>query len=1190
MHDAARQLEQVRSRARLWLLVLHLLQFAAVLAPVMLILALIDLALNLPGWLRLLIGLFVLIESCYWLLTRLYRAVSFKPRLGDLALRAERIYPQLAGVFASSVELQTQSASDPSAIGPHQKALVDLTLNKAQQMMYGVRLSRLIDLSHVARWFVMAMLAVFIIAAAVVYAPATSRTAMARWFAPLGSTQWPKRVLLVDATISKVCPVDAPVRLMTHVQRGHKPGMRVWVSYRLTDAQGQAGDWQRVLMTQQRVNEQVQDVGSFYERMIDLPPTVIHSISSQPGGAAELEYTFTAGDGQTTSERITLIARPAVTALHATIDPPVYAAGLISSQTVALHEQSGQIATASAVIGSPVRFEVLLNKPVSITNIDLPAVLPGLIDAIGNENVALQTTSAADEDKLSNRFTVSFTLTSTFNTRVHLIDEYSLENLSQRRYRIEAVEDSPPSVSITEPIADEPVLATAIIDLAASAQDDIGLEHLELTGLIRHRDKDGKTVETSLPNPAEQSGRQPTLEARAIIDLSMLSLNAGDALLFEAVARDVYELNDNRHDPVRSMPRTLRIIDEPALVAQIRGELAGLRQQVVRLEQTQQRIQSEQPPSVTLPQQQQITQRLDAQSALLDRLEQRIDRNRLEDQPMRELLRQADDLVRQARNQSSNATANLQQADENPEQTEALEEQAHEDQEAVRETLSELANLLDQGRDVLTLQLQLKQLKTQQESIATDTRELLPRTIGQDPEQLNDEDRQRLEDLRKRQEELADQADDLTRQMQMTADNLARQGERDQDLAAAEALAEAAAIGERQGLNDTMDQASQSMQRNQLSQSGQQQEAALNTIDKMLAEVGNQEQRRQAILRRRLQELSALLRKLIERQNTHAEILEKAAADQVVVLEPGQVAIRRSTMGAQQQAGASNETEKVASQLEQAVSEQGSAVGSLRQGEAPPAHAAEVQAIEHLTAALEELNKITQDNAAEQAREQRQQLREAYLKYAELQEALRGSVSETVDQGPLDRQRRAALVGLSTKQTELQQQVAETGEQVIDSLVFHHMHEQIESTSSRVVSNLQRGIGDQAVQLDQQTIATTLRAMAEALKVDPKNSQFADNSGGGGGGGGGGDQQQGDNPAVPPIAELKLIHGLQNLVYDQTKQIENSRSTLSEEPIKQRMLEVSTQQRELSVLGERLIEQMQQQNQPGMQTPEENPS
>ncbi|GAB4195761.1 MAG: hypothetical protein Kow00105_09970 [Phycisphaeraceae bacterium] len=1184
MQQIIRQLEQVRSHARGWLVVLHLSRFLGALVLVLTALVCVDWLLDLPGWLRLVIGLLVVVESVYWLGTRLIRAMSFRPSLSDLALRAERLYPQLEGVFASTVEFEAnEQPPSRESPPPYHRAIVDRMVRQVMARLEGVDLSRLINHHVVARELVGSVLIVACVSVLILLEPGISRTAAMRWLAPLGSAQWPKSVDVQDVTGLTVWPVDTPIQLRSRITRGHRPDMRVRVHYRIVDLTGQAGPWTQAVMTAQTTTAQAGEP-VVYERLLDVPPTAVRLLDASPQEACLLEYRFEAGDAETPRNRISLVSRPRIESVQAHIEPPVYATGLVDAQTLALHEQPGSLATAKALVGSAIRLEVTLNKPVPLSEDLLHTIMPGLSDDVepGKLLLSLSPLSAQQEEAETNeqtakRFDVSFSLPGTVNTGFTVKDEHGLASLSQRLYRIEAVQDSPPSVAITLPETDEAVLATAQVDINATAQDDVGLEHLLVTGSISKSRKVNGTERQEMQALARRDGRQPTLQAAALLDLSTYDLSAGDTITLYAVAQDVFELEGKRHDPVQSAPRTLRIIDEPTLVSQIRTELAGLRQQVVRLEQTQQRIQSEHPPSVTIPQQEQITQRLDAQTALLDRLTARMQRNRLESPDTLKLIDSAEALVDQAREYSIDATDKLRQADakQNTPEAEPLENEARSRQDAVRQTLSELADLLDQGRDVLTLKLQLQQLRTQQQALANDTRELLPQTIGQSRDQLDEADRQRLDELEQRQRDLEEQARSLTRQMQLTADALSRQGERDQDRAAAEALAEAAAIGQRQGLQDAMDRSSQSLQQNQLSQAGQEQDRALNTLERMLQEIDTREQRRQAILQRRVRELVSLVRQLIQRQTNHAERVRDSEPLALSELEPEQVTIRRATMGAQQQADASSETAKAGEHLADAVREQGQAVLSLRNAAGAEAFASETGAIEQLEQALEVLESLEKDAQTQEAIRQREALRQAYLKLADEQDALRESVEETRQAGAVGRRQRAALIGLSADQSRLQQAIADAGRQVEETLVFVRMHERMGAASSRVVSALRRGEAGPVVTDEQAMIAATLRAMAEALKQDPNNSDFA--SGGGGGGGQGEGQPP---PMVPPLAELKLIRGLQQVIYDQTKTVQAATAGQPDQPTKQKLMELSTRQRELSDLGQRLIEQVRQQSRP----------
>jgi len=108
MEAIARQLIYLR-RAGRWLLVgQRLCQLGIAAAAALGLLATIDYLLRLPDWMRLALGVAVAAALLVWVLARLARALQFRPRLSDLALRAERLFPQLAGSFASAVEFVDQ--------------------------------------------------------------------------------------------------------------------------------------------------------------------------------------------------------------------------------------------------------------------------------------------------------------------------------------------------------------------------------------------------------------------------------------------------------------------------------------------------------------------------------------------------------------------------------------------------------------------------------------------------------------------------------------------------------------------------------------------------------------------------------------------------------------------------------------------------------------------------------------------------------------------------------------------------------------------------------------------------------------------------------------------------------------------------------------------------------------------------
>ncbi|MEE9211043.1 MAG: hypothetical protein V3U29_00130, partial [Phycisphaeraceae bacterium] len=462
--------------------------------------------------------------------------------------------------------------------------------------------------------------------------------------------------------------------------------------------------------------------------------------------------------------------------------------------------------------------------------------------------------------------------------------------------------------------------------------------------------------------------------------------------------------------------------------------------------------------------------------------------------------------------------------------------------------------------------LQLSQLASMQENLSADTRNMLPRTLGQDPDQLDPADRAHLDELARRQTELATKAAALTRQMQATADTLARQGDQVEDQAAAAALAEAAAISQRQGLAQTMQRAAQSTQHNRLSAASQDQLDAQDVIQRMLGELNQQEQRRREILRRRLTRLVEAIAKLVEQQKQQIDRLQNAQV--LAGLDEPLAALRRNTLGVQDQARATRQTVAVADLLALAVAGQADAILSLRDLKREPARAAENQALEHLEAALEKASQMRDQAAAQQVRQQRGQLRKAYLALAQQQDDLHDQVQILVGIAALSRRHRAELVELGHAESDLRFAASELQEQVAQTLIFLHLHERIDTTAATVVSRLRAADIDEAVLADQASIASMLRRMAEALE-EPQ-AQSDDFAGQGGGGGGGGGQP----PLVPPVAELKLLRGLQQDLYDRTRRIGGE--GLDKPDLDRRaLLDLSARQRELAGLGERLIHRMQ---------------
>ncbi len=1150
MHELIRQLEGLARTARHLIVAQRLAQVLAATIVLLVAAGLTDFALRLPGGLRLAIGATAAALIVWWLIRRLVWAARFQPDLATVALRAERLYPQLKDVLASGVEF----AAAPQAYDRPQltAALAQASVRDADQRVRGLPLRRLLDPTATLRWLSVAAVATVIAAAVIVAAPASAALALQRWLLPLGSAQWPKRTAIESLMRDSVWPTDTPLRIEAAVTEGYYVGMRAWVHFRVRTADGQVRGWQSLLMSDQAQRARAAGRGGRFERLIELGELG----ASTSRDAFTVELYMSAGDDQTATQPVLMVARPAVRSVMAGMTPPAYAVGLVPPQQVSLDEQTGPVATASALQGSTVTLEVTFNKP--LPDLEASAAIPGISDS--------QPVMRSPEG-----LTRTFTLERTVQTPIHLVDEHGLSSVSDRLYRIEAVEDRPPAVALVDPVADESVLATAQVNVEAAGQDDVGIESLRLEVQSPLRDAATTAATLTTADVAVQEGRSPRLRLVHTLELAGLALQPGDEVTLTGIAQDVYAVDDRRHEPVRSSPRKLLIIDVATLVAQVRSELANVRQQAIRLEATQRQI-MEQDAAVAAPGQQQLDRRINAQQQALRTLGQRLARNRLDEPALQQTMDRADQLLDQADRAASEAASSLQQSVAQESRAQARErlEEARAQQQQTRDALGELIALLDQGRDALTLQLQLRQMLTQQEQITDDTRRMLPQTAGQRPDDLPPQAQRELGELSDRQASLARQAEEMARQMQATADALQRQGDSDQDQAASQALREAAAIAQRQGLSPQMDRASQSTGENKLSDAGQQQLGAIDTMQQMMSALGSQEQKRQEMLRRRLAQLAELIRKLVEQQKVQLARLEQVPPGQALAgLDEGMSGLRRNTMSVEADARKAMETQAAADVIGKAVVEQAAAIAGLRGDQRADAELGERQSLAYLQEALTLVEQARHQAEQEMTDQQRHELEEAYRRLAAQQADIRQRTAVLTQVERMDRRQRADMVQLGHEEADLQIAAAELREKVEQTLVFLQAHRRIDESAARVARQLRAGQSDANVLFDQEMIQARLTAMAEALKDARRDEAFRDDDQSGGGGGGQPPQ------LIPPVAELKLIRGTQEAIYQQTRALDGIlRATPDGPGLRNRLIDLSAQQRELSDLGSRLIEKV----------------
>jgi hypothetical protein len=1208
MQQAVEQLQRVRSRARLLLLLRCVFQWSSAMLAVALICGWTDYLLRLPVGVRVVIALLIALPAVIWLIRHLRAAANFDPDLSVLALRAETLFPQVAGKLASAVEFITHGQTRSEQ--PVTASLALSTVGLTERSMQGVLLGKLINPSpsiHAAIILVIALLPVILITQAW---PDSARIAAKRWFLPWSGEQWPKRVSITSLMPeANSWPSDTPVRLTARIERGHSSGLRTSVRYRVVRSGSNPGPWRTLLMNEQSGTK---DQGHDYERVLDLaelglsPESAAASqkrdrSSSSQASSSAVEFAFFAGDDQTLPQQIKLVDRPFVVSATATIQPPDYAQFVVAQQQTRLDTQPGAIATASGLTGSKVTFKLALSKPVpslfsqeqqasggmtsqpDLSKLD--ALVPGLSQRSG-----VQFSSGLDETG-SPVVSLNFTLDSSVQTPVKLTDEHGLQSLSQRIYRFTATEDRPPVVSVVEPASDESVLPSAVVSVQGVARDDVSLASLSLLAIPgtpsanapatapmtlattagQSTEKTAAASSTTAPSGTEKIEPATQLRAAASLDLGPLKLKPGDEVTLFAEARDTFELAGQSHEPVRSAPRRLRVIDTAAMLAQMQAELAGLRQQASRAATRQQEIARDQPPTAAT-RQRELGAQLQAQRSVVESVQSRAQRNKLDDSRLNQTLDRAAQLLDEARGDSQRAQQNLDSAAaSNAKAEDPTRKAASNQQQNVARALTDLVSLLDQGRDAVALQLQLTQLHAQQNALVNDIRQAQPQTLGKTPEQLTPEQRANLEEMAQKQAALASQAKALSQQMQTTADNLAKQAQSPAEQAAASAMSQAAALAQEQNLSQNMQQASASAKQNQLSQASAQGQKSAETLRQMLQKLDQQKSQEQAILRRKLAQLAELISKLIAQQQGQITLLDEANANNVTLknLEPGVTALRVATISTAEQARQQPQTTEAAESLNKAAASQGQSIVALRTDSRTDAKRTQQDSLTHLQDALKKVQQARKKEQNQQAKQRKQELQKLYNELAQKQDELRKATADA-SQGPASRKQRADLIELGQQESDLRVKIAAVKERVESTLIFLPVHEQLDQSLASVVADLRAGQGGPLVVSEQEQIASTLRAMADALKADAPPEPFASSkepSGGDGGGGGG--------PApkpVPPLAELKLLRQQQESVYLATRAIADAPP---QTPGKDQALSrLASRQQRLAEMGKQMIEQM----------------
>ncbi|MHC4416300.1 MAG: hypothetical protein ACYS0G_13550, partial [Planctomycetota bacterium] len=1124
MRQVIVDLQRLRRRSRGLLLAQRLSVMMAWILGLALALVLLDFLLRLPGTVRLVLLLGAAGGLAYAIWSYLRPAVRFRPGLTELALRAERVFPAVSGRLASSVEFAVSGTDKTNALAA--RSVLD-----TERRLAGEKLARVISGERTWRYVSVLLAVGAVVTVAGSMSSAATQTGLARLLLPYGSAQWPARTG-VESLMSEVVPETRvhprgqALPLRARVTKGDPS--HVDARYRLKVGD-HFGPWQRIVLTHQG--------SAVHERLVDAT-------------AEAIELYFETEDARTQRERITLVSPPAVRRAALTINSPSYATAWYQTLDVDLGPglDDRAVTDSPSLVGSDVTLVLHLNKAVPG-----PPQGEALATALGWGEGAWPTCTV--DDVSPDRWTIRWRLARTRSLSLTLQDEYGLGNAEPIGYRIEAVEDRPPGVTILEPESDEPVLATAVVPLEAEARDDVAVSTMGIEAGLRRHDLE-PTAEEPLWGTFN-AVEAPTGTVEAELALAAFELSEGDVVLVRGVAEDVFELDGERHPVVRSPARRLRIISELDFARRLRRELGVVRQNAIRIEALQEELQDDVRADGVQPgvarAQAKIGERIATQRQAVNRIGRRMDLNRLDDEQMTELVRQVGDVLDfagQAANRAVEAiehrTDELRRApgggqpaagrtglqgqadqgrlpaaegdeqapDEGSQAPEGLNEPdlrepaeadrpIVEAQQEVREELADLITLLDRDEDTWVATRWLEDLMEAQAKLEAETSDLGRKTIGRSFDELTEGQQSQCRRIAERQEDLGEQGRQLLEDLRTRARDLD-----DVDPAAADAMRAAAATGERQELIREMDNAAERLGQNQLRTARDAQQAARRALERMLQQLRETKRANAEELLRRLASLIESIQRLVAVQESELAALAAAVhAGDLVGRDRGMIRLNQNTQAVAVQArAAGQESRRIARVLDRAADAQGAAVVALRERpvNADDARAAENRSLDLLREARELAEKLADAVEQRETWRQREELIAAYRAYAERQIAVRAETIELVGDEALERRQLVDARGLGRAQDEIRVgldtlRAATPG--LHEARVFTHVHGVIDELSRSVTESLLEGIVDVEVTDRQQRIADSIGRVVEALEEliqPPPPSEFARQQGGGG--------------------------------------------------------------------------------------------
>ena len=202
-----------------------------------------------------------------------------------------------------------------------------------------------------------------------------------------------------------------------------------------------------------------------------------------------------------------------------------------------------------APAGTDVRVRVFTDRPAAVGHMTLS----------DGKRLALSADAPTE-------FSTSIKVVDDNSYRVALADRDGMENAGDTEYFIRTLEDRPPDVRILKPASDRPVTRLEEVDIEAQAEDDYGVDRLDLVYTVRGAEK-------VVPLPIAR--RSALVNGHHTLFLEELDVHPGDIVSYYVRARDL--TRGTRPNEARSDMFFLEVkpYEQEFALAQSQGAMAG---------------------------------------------------------------------------------------------------------------------------------------------------------------------------------------------------------------------------------------------------------------------------------------------------------------------------------------------------------------------------------------------------------------------------------------------------------------------------------------------------------------------------------------------------------------------------------------------------------------------------------------